>query len=290
MKNLMIIILLLVLFSCKNNEKRTAAEKIVAEWIGKEIRFPDKFQCNLSGEDTASVVCSGLLDKEYKILLYVDSLGCTSCKLHLFDWKQLIEEANGLFNEQLSFLFFFHPKDKKELQFLFKRDRMDYPVFIDDDNAINRLNHFPEQPEYQCFLLDKNNRVLMIGNPALNPKIWELYKQAILGKEEKQEETTTIETDKTVFDFGNIKINTKNKAVFSVKNTGDAPLIIQRVSASCGCTTVDWEKQPIESGKITEIKIEMNPEEESYFNKTIDVYCDTKESPVKLTIKGIVNK
>jgi hypothetical protein len=46
----------------------------------------------------------------------------------------------------------------------------------------------------------------------------------------------------------------------------------------------------IGSGKTTEIKIAMNPEEEGYFNKTIEVFCNIKESPEKLTISGTANK
>jgi hypothetical protein len=112
--------------------------------------------------------------------------------LKIFEWKQLIEESDTLFHENLSFLLFFQPKNKKEMNFLFQRDRFDYPVFIDTNNAINRLNHFPEKPEYQCFLLDRDNKVLMIGNPATNPKIWELYKQTVSGK--TQTNTTPITT------------------------------------------------------------------------------------------------
>jgi hypothetical protein len=280
------------LFSCKKNGKRIETEKIITEWIGKEIRFPDNFQCNVLGKDTASALCSGLLDAEYKILLYVDSLGCTNCKLRLLEWKQLMAEIDSLnTNHRLDFLFFFHPKDKKELLFLFKRDKMNYPVFIDSDNAIDSLNNFPEQMEYQCFLLDRDNRVIMIGNPVLNPRIREVYKKQVFGEYKKPEELiTVIETDKTVYDFGKIRMNTKSGAVFSIKNTGVAPLVINRVSTSCGCTAVDWDKEPIESGKSSEIKIEMHPEEEGAFNKTIHVYCNVKESPVKLTITGTVTK
>ena len=179
-------ILFLSFYSCKQNEKRAEAEKIVTEWMGKEIQFPKEYSCNILGKDTTTALCSDLFDKEYKVMLYVDSIGCTSCKLRLFQWNQLIEESDNLFKDKLSFLFFFHPKDKKELQFLLKRDRMDYSVFLDLEDKINQLNHFPEQQSYQCFLLDKDNKVVMIGNPTLNPKIWELYKEQISGKKSKQ--------------------------------------------------------------------------------------------------------
>jgi hypothetical protein len=52
-------------------------------------------------------------------------------------------------------------------------------VFVDKKNEMMQLNNFPKKPEYQCFLLDKDNKVVMIGNPVLNPGIWELYKKII---------------------------------------------------------------------------------------------------------------
>ena len=69
--------------------------------------------------------------------------------------------------------------------YLFKRKGFNYLVFIDEQNTIEQLNHFPKQPEYQCFLLDKDNKVLLLGNPVLNPKICELYKQAVTGKKQE---------------------------------------------------------------------------------------------------------
>ncbi|GHT13600.1 hypothetical protein FACS189426_18720 [Bacteroidia bacterium] len=54
-------------------------------------------------------------------------------------------------------------------------------------------------------------------------------------------------------------------------------MIINHVSTFCGCTAVEWEKQPVEPGKTADIKVEIKPEEDGYFNKTIDVYCNVKE-------------
>ena len=289
MRKWLILVALLGVFSCKKDEKRTEAEKIVSQWVGKEIKFPTDYTCSLMGKDTT--LCADLLNREYKILLYVDSAGCTNCKLRMQEWKQLMAESDSVFANRLNFLFFFHPKNEKELQYLFKRDHFNYPVCIDNTNQINSLNSFPDKQSYQCFLLNKDNKVIMIGNPTLNPKIWKLYKEQIAGKsDDKNEQTTTVELDKTVYDFGDITIDTKNQAVFTITNTGTHPLIIQHITTSCGCTAVDWEKQPIESGQTTDIKVEMAPEEPGYFRKTMDVYCNIEQSPLSLTVSGIANE
>jgi hypothetical protein len=153
--------------------------------MNKQLQIPGNYQCNISGKDTTPTACVEILRRPYKVLLYADSTGCLDCKFKVFAWKQLIHEADSLFPNQVGFLFFIQPKDKKELHYILKWDRMDYAVFIDEENIINQRNHFPAQLPYQCFLLDKGNTVIGIGNPASNPEIWELYKRQIRGEEIK---------------------------------------------------------------------------------------------------------
>jgi hypothetical protein len=285
-----ILILLAGFLSCKKDSRTIEIETIVKEWTGKQIQFPEDISCNILGKDTVSGLCSDLFQKEYKILLYVDSSGCSNCRLKLFQWKQLIEEADSLFNGNLSFLLFFQPKSKKELGYLFRADQFDYPVFIDMNKAINHLNHFPYKPEYQCFLLDKNNKVLMIGNPSLNLKIWELYKQTILGQTQVNTimPITSVSIERAEIEINDLQVGKKSTGVFRLKNIGNQPLSIARVDASCGCTVPSWDKKPVESGAETEITVEIQPEESGFFHKTVQVYCNVEKSVISLSVKGMV--
>lgn len=272
-------------FSCKENKQRTEAEKIVNEWINKEIKFPSKYQCSISGID--SVGCNKLFNSEYKIMLYIDSLGCASCKLKLTDWKSIIKEADSLFPGKLNFLFFFHPKDKRELDILFKRDNFDYPVFIDSKDSINSLNHFPDKQSYQCFLLDETNKVLMVGNPTLNPQIWKLYQEQISGKVNTDKTIkTSVDIDQTKINLGNVNIGSTATATFKVKNTGDNPLVISHVSTSCGCASAEWDKEPVKPGTVSKVKIHMKAEDDGYFNKTANIFCNIKGGPIKIIVSG----
>ncbi|MDR3266230.1 MAG: hypothetical protein LBT24_01490, partial [Tannerella sp.] len=90
------------------------------------------------------------------------------------------------FSKKPDFIFVIQPKHggDKEIKQLLKQNGFIYPVFIDIDNKIFALNNFPKEQEYQCFLLDKDNKVVMVGNPVLNPAIWKLYKKIILNSEE----------------------------------------------------------------------------------------------------------
>ena len=61
-------------------------------------------------------------DAEYKIVTYVDSVGCTSCKLQLPRWKEFMHEVDSLVQGKVPFVFYFHPKDVKELRYITRRD------------------------------------------------------------------------------------------------------------------------------------------------------------------------
>jgi hypothetical protein len=90
-------------FSCNDNSNKSVVRKVVAEWTGKEIKFPAENQCLSIMKDTA---CIDLYRDNYKILLYVDSLGCTSCRTKLGEWKNLINQSDTVFNQKPDFLFF----------------------------------------------------------------------------------------------------------------------------------------------------------------------------------------
>ena len=92
------------------------------------------------------------------------------------------------------------------------------------------------------------------------------------------------------FDFGTI--NEEKGPVtkeFSFTNTGGAPVIVQGVKASCGCTTPDWTKDPVLPGKKGVVKATYNPQNRpGPFNKSITVTSNAENNIVVLTIKGTV--
>ncbi|MDR1368769.1 MAG: DUF1573 domain-containing protein [Dysgonamonadaceae bacterium] len=239
------------------------------------------------GQDTLS---HGLFQKPYKILLYVDSMGCTSCKLRMPEWKKIIQETDSIAPDQVGFLVFFYPRSIKELDYMLMRDQFDYPVFVDEHNEIDKKNQFPKEMSFQCFLLDENNKVLVVGNPSINPQIWELYKQKILGKKmvNKASPNTLIEISQSEMEISGLELEKVFVATFRLTNKGNIPLIIKDIKSSCGCTLPQWDKSPIKSGDETQIRVEIKPDEIGYFHKTVDVYCNVEEQVLQLSIKGNV--
>jgi hypothetical protein len=93
----------------------------------------------------------------------------------------------------------------------------------------------------------------------------------------------------TSFDFGRIPQGKPVTHVFKVSNAGTAPLVIENVQASCGCTTPQWSTEPIPAGRSAEIKVGYNSESEGPFEKTITVSYNEGQMKT-LTIKGFVWK
>ena len=287
---LFILILLPIFFSCKNEqkEKENHIAQLVNEWQGKEIKFPDNliFTCYLTDTTDFQIPQS-----EYKVLVYVDSIGCTSCKLQLHKWKELIEYTDSVTQGKIPFLFFFHPKDYKEIRYLLKRDGFDRPTCIDMDDRLNKLNKFPADMTFQTFLLDKDNKVAILGNPVHNIAVKELYLKQITGKDNpnKNIPRTTAESIETEINFGTFEISEIKETIIEVKNTGDNPLVIVDVSTTCGCTAATYDKQPAKPGESLRVGIKMTPKDTGFFDEVITVkYNSMNNQPVKVKIKGNV--
>jgi hypothetical protein len=99
----------------------------------------------------------------------------------------------------------------------------------------------------------------------------------------------TISFDKTTFDYGTVKSGADGHRFFVVKNTGDKPLIISKVQASCGCTTPEWSQDPIMPGKTAQIKVGYNTTIVGAFTKIIEVFSnDPANGRTVINIKGTV--
>lgn len=100
----------------------------------------------------------------------------------------------------------------------------------------------------------------------------------------------TITFNETTIDYGTVKPAADGNKVFTVKNTGDKPLIISRVQPSCGCTTPEFSQEPIMPGKTGLIKVHYDTNRVGDFQKLIEVYSnDPVNSRSVIYIKGKVD-
>lgn len=278
---------LLLFCSCQDNMKNHVVQ-LMKEWEGKEVLFPSNSVFTIQGKDTIKFSTN---NNTYKIVTYVDSVGCTSCKLQLPRWQDFIHEMKSLNHGDIPFFFYFYPKDKSELKFILHRENFDYPVCLDENDNFNKLNHFPMDIAYQTFLLDKDNRVLAMGNPIHNSKIKKLYLDIIEGKQVKCDTgenivLTKADIERTSISLGHFAWQDKQQASFALKNTGQNLLVIQEVTTSCGCIEVSYPKAPVSPGDSILLDVTYKADHPGYFHKTITVHCNAEASPLALKITG----
>ena len=98
-----------------------------------------------------------------------------------------------------------------------------------------------------------------------------------------------LELKETEYNFGKIPQGKPVYHTFEVFNKGVFPLKLDNVSASCGCTTPEWSKEPIPAGGKSVIKVGYNSASEGAFEKYITVQYNGSATK-QIKIKGEVWK
>lgn len=162
------------LISCNNKSHET--EKAVSHFMGQSIILP-KTSKTLYRD---SLYKKQLLRKEPKLkittLLWGD---CHSCIKDLKEWEDFYQYSNTKENIEIMFYLF-----TSDLDFfrenLYTENIYNFPLIIDQKNNYMVKNDIPFNKKlFQTFLLDSNNRVILVGNPIYSDKLMKLYKEEI---------------------------------------------------------------------------------------------------------------
>ncbi len=102
------------------------------------------------------------------------------------------------------------------------------------------------------------------------------------------QKTAKMEFKSETVDYGEIKKGSDGVRVFEFTNTGDAPLVIEDVKSSCGCTVPKKPENPILPGETGQIEVKYDTNHVGPIRKTITVYSNSDEPVKALKIKGTV--
>ena len=158
----------LICFYILRDTNQTLLRKELHSWIGYQFNLQDDFQL-ISGD-------SSLLDRPYKIIMYIDDMGCTSCNLKLREWSDMYETAfNQIMPDKISIVILFDGRDEEDMLMIIKSAQWEMPVFWDRDKVISSSRPFPKQARKRCMLLDEENKVMLVGNPVYSLGVYNLY-------------------------------------------------------------------------------------------------------------------
>jgi hypothetical protein len=101
--------------------------------------------------------------------------------------------------------------------------------------------------------------------------------------------TEVLELKETEHNFGSIPQGKPVYYNFEIVNKTNMPLKLDNVQASCGCTTPEWNKEPIPAGGTDKIKVGYNAANEGGFEKYITITYNGNQTK-QIKIKGNVWK
>ena len=101
-----------------------------------------------------------------------------------------------------------------------------------------------------------------------------------------------IDFEQQICDLGQLSRSKgkKQKCRFTFTNTGEAPLVVEQVETTCGCTSATYTRKPVAPGHQGHVTITFDPSSQSpgLFRKGITVYANTPGGFTRLFIKGEV--
>ena len=92
-----------------------------------------------------------------------------------------------------------------------------------------------------------------------------------------------------IYDFGEMVEGDTVEHQFAFTNTGEFPLIINNITASCGCTTPEWPREPVLPGQKSSVTVRFNSRGKvGQQNKTITIFANTNPAMTDLQFKALV--
>lgn len=129
-------------------------------------------------------VCSAFehqsyLDKDIRLVFYLDSISCLDCTFTTI--LTYIKREEDLFNNvRMIYIFPIDKDDANDLYSNLCRIRLDGEVYFDTCNAFRKANpEFPKNKVFHTFALDSNNNVIFAGSPISNSENDKVFRKVL---------------------------------------------------------------------------------------------------------------
>lgn len=282
---------LCLMASCSNgrNGEVSRLEEAVDQMLGREIIVPSAL--DFETQDDGFLQLKGK-DPDFTIIHYVDSAGCTPCRMRLAQWKELMARLDSVQPSlNIGCLTIISPGDEaseEKARASVERERFPFPVAFDRNMRYEKDNLLPAHDVSRVLLLDKKMRVVALGDPVVNPRVEDVYMEVITGKKgaTAEEAPLTAVSAADEADTGRLPLGAEAQYVWTLKNTGDNPLVIRRVTSSCDCATAVYSPTPVAPGGSARITLRVKAEEKGGWMRRYEAWCNTSDSPVAIEIEG----
>lgn len=158
----------------KSNDINKKLGSNIDSFIDKEITIKTDHCFITERGDSAQ---NSLRFYDFTIIRYIsDSKDCLSCQMHMHKYRHIIEDMSEYSDNRIGLIYVIRYSNNNEIIKTIRREnKYGYQVIIDSIDIINDINKFPKTKNLQTFLIDKNKRVIAVGDPAVSPKVHQLY-------------------------------------------------------------------------------------------------------------------
>ena len=147
------------------------------ECIGKEIDIPDSLLV-LINNNQEYIHDTNILEKRFIIITLIYNSNCAKCDYIKFSaWKDYLKKLDQYKNIGLVVIYCGYNEYFKRI--IYPEIAFSSPVILDRQCVFKSRNEIPDSDEFNTMLLDRNNRVLLIGDPTQSVEIEKQFIQKI---------------------------------------------------------------------------------------------------------------
>lgn len=174
-----LVIVFICIIGCKSNREA----KEIKQMYGQEIRFDIPLE--IVDKDTIQNIKTLIDNDNDKLLFWMGDITCRQCVFNLmYNWNKVIDSLD------ISIELIVILNDNAISLYDIKNDLNNYNMSVriiqDKDSCFFLQNNFNELlVKNRNFLLDKNNRVVLTGDPLNNRSMFKLYINTIMEMEER---------------------------------------------------------------------------------------------------------
>lgn len=160
-------VLLISLGACSSPVKESREAKIVKGLMGKELVFTDNLFADTPKDDQSFQDI--LQQKSLKIVTIVN-YDCGPCRESINKWKEYFNGKN------IPFILIVRGGDEEFYNNIRSKESSSFRyIYYDMNNMFELTNKIPQDIRLRTFLINRENKIRIIGNPLFNKYIAKLY-------------------------------------------------------------------------------------------------------------------
>lgn len=170
------LMIFLLIIGCKSNIKKI--EETLSEFVSHPISIDTSDYIAFCNDSTYNT--QAINEATLKYVCYIDSFECSPCILkNAYKWNDYIYKFED-YGDKISFSYIISSSNSKDIITQARESGFCQTIFIDTLKQFSLHNpHIPIESLYHVFLLDKDNNIILVGNPLNNKAIEDKFNSIV---------------------------------------------------------------------------------------------------------------